>query len=176
MRWSETLAHDTRKFYYMTKVTCEVPKPVRYANMSDQHGITEENIDTMDRNSLHLLLVDDDEVSQYLLQKMISMSSINTTFDTAGNGREAMDFLQQGTNNYTAVILDIEMPVMNGHEVIKELSHHPELLQDTELIVLTSSVYQNELQELARNELVSRALTKPLSVPEVDELLHELAG
>lgn len=82
----------------------------------------------------HLLLVDDNKVNRILLSR--GLESDGHKIEIAENGRQALDKLR--ANPFDLVLLDIEMPEMNGYEVLEVC------LQDTELrdipIIMTSSL------------------------------------
>jgi DNA-binding response OmpR family regulator len=64
-----------------------------------------------------LLLVDDEDLILELLEVFLQELGFNVL--TAGNGREALDRLSE--NHTDLVILDLNMPVMNGNQFIREL-------------------------------------------------------
>jgi class 3 adenylate cyclase len=82
----------------------------------------------------HLLLVDDNKVNRILLSR--GLESDGHKIEIAENGRQALEKLR--ANPFDLVLLDIEMPEMNGYEVLEVC------LQDTELrdipIIMTSSL------------------------------------
>jgi adenylate cyclase len=86
------------------------------------------------RDPGHLLLVDDNKVNRILLSR--GLESDGHKIEIAENGRQALEKLR--ANPYDLVLLDIEMPEMNGYEVLEVC------LQDTELrdipIIMTSSL------------------------------------
>jgi CheY-like chemotaxis protein len=73
---------------------------------------------TTDQKSLPILIVDDDEPTQSLLRAVLRRCGY--TSEVASNGREAMALLQ--ANTYAAVILDMMMPEVGGHEVVAFLA------------------------------------------------------
>ena len=82
----------------------------------------------------HLLVVDDNKVNRILLSR--GLEADGHTVETAENGRQALEKLRTGS--YDLVLLDIEMPEMNGYQVLEVC------LQDAELrdlpIIMTSSL------------------------------------
>jgi len=86
------------------------------------------------RDSGHLLVVDDNKVNRILLARGLEQEGHKV--ETAENGREALDMLHR--DSYDLVLLDIEMPEMNGYQVLEAC------LQDSELrnlpIIMTSSL------------------------------------
>jgi len=81
-----------------------------------------------------LLIVDDNKVNRILLARGLEQDGHKV--ETAENGKEALDMLKHGS--YDLVLLDIEMPEMNGYQVLEAC------LQDNELrnlpIIMTSSL------------------------------------
>ena len=85
-------------------------------------------------DSGHLLVVDDNKVNRILLARGLEQDGHQV--ETAENGKEALEMLRRGS--YDLVLLDIEMPEMDGYQVLEVC------LQDTELrnlpIIMTSSL------------------------------------
>jgi len=82
----------------------------------------------------HLLIVDDNKVNRILLARGVEHHG--HTVETAENGRQALEMLKRGS--YDLMLLDIEMPELNGYEVLEAC------LQDDELrnipVIMTSSL------------------------------------
>ena len=70
---------------------------------------------TMENRKYNILIVDDIFVNRLLLSEIIKKIGYN--FTEAKNGKEAVDFLQ--AQDYDMVLMDIEMPVMNGLETTR---------------------------------------------------------
>jgi len=82
----------------------------------------------------HLLIVDDNKVNRILLSR--GLEQYGHTIETAENGRQGLEMLKRGS--YDLVLLDIEMPEMNGYQVLEAC------LKDDDLsnipIIMTSSL------------------------------------
>jgi adenylate cyclase len=82
----------------------------------------------------HLLVVDDNKVNRILLSR--GLEQYGHTVEVAEDGRQALEMLKHGS--YDLVLLDIEMPEMNGYQVLEAC------LQDSELrnlpVIMTSSL------------------------------------
>ena len=82
----------------------------------------------------HLLIVDDNKVNRILLARGLEQQGHTT--ETAEDGRQGLEMLKRGA--YDLVLLDIEMPEMNGFQVLEAC------LQDVDLrnipIIMTSSL------------------------------------
>lgn len=104
-----------------------------------------------------LLVVDDNRVNRLLLAH--GLEHDGHAVATAEDGRQAMEMLHAGT--YDLVLLDIEMPVMNGFEVLEALLQDP-ILRDMPVIMTSAS---DELDRVVRCIEMGAEdyLTKPLN-------------
>ncbi len=116
-----------------------------------------------------ILLVDDDEASNFLHSIFINKLALDIEVNAAINGQEALDFiLNKGQDNIALpcmVMLDLRMPVMDGWEFLKMYEEQvPKQLKDQLMIVLVTISDNAEDKERASNNryLVDFA-QKPLS-------------
>ena len=89
-----------------------------------------------------LLVVDDDEGNRAMLARRLVRLGYNVT--VAENGRRALEALQ--TERFDLLLLDIQMPELNGYEVLEQLKANP-ALRDIPVIVLSAS---DETERVAR--------------------------
>jgi adenylate cyclase len=82
----------------------------------------------------HLLVVDDNKVNRILLGR--GLEGIGHKVETAENGREALEKLRAGA--FDLVLLDIEMPEMDGYQVLETCLQDPDLRDIP--IIMTSSL------------------------------------
>ena len=68
----------------------------------------------------NILIVDDIWVNRMLLSEIVSQ--LGFSYSEAENGKVAVDKMM--TSKYDAVLMDVEMPVMNGIEATKEIKNH----------------------------------------------------
>ena len=80
-----------------------------------------------------LLVVDDNRVNRLLLGRALEQLGHTVTF--AENGREALEVLRQ--RRVDLVLLDIEMPEMNGYQVLEALAANPRL-RDLPVVMMSS--------------------------------------
>jgi CheY-like chemotaxis protein len=98
------------------------------------------------RDTIPILLVEDDQVDVMTVQRAFKRNNIINPLHIVGNGQEALDFLKhrkdfadQGKNPRPGIILlDLNMPVMNGIECLKIIKADEEL-KKIPVIVLTTS-------------------------------------
>jgi CheY-like chemotaxis protein len=93
----------------------------------------------MDNRELHILLVDDDEVDVLTVKRAFQRNRLTNPIHVAHNGIEALEKLRDGSlGPRRLVLLDINMPKMNGIEFLRVLRADP-ALQTTAVVVLTTS-------------------------------------
>ena len=95
------------------------------------------------REVVNVLVVEDDEIDVESLKRLFNKRDIKNPVYYAKNGVEALEVMR-GENNHAKVprpyivLLDINMPMMNGIEFLKEI-RSDENLKDTVVFVLTTS-------------------------------------
>ena len=119
-------------------------------------------------NGQHILYVDDEEPLVYLLSRTLQRLGYRVTGFT--DPREALEALRADPASFDAVVTDLSMPGLSGHELAQAvLKIRPELP-----VVLTSGYVRNEDRELAISAGVREVVLKPDTVQALGEILHRL--
>ena len=126
-----------------------------------------------------ILLVDDDDTTNFLNQALLKRMAITDTILVAGNGQEALDLLRARcapTASPTCpalILLDMKMPLMNGFEFLQAYAQRP-LTENlgVVIIMLTTSLNPRDVDQL-HDLPVSGYLAKPLTRDKIDQLLLE---
>ncbi len=128
----------------------------------------------MAEKMLNILLVEDDQVDVMNVKRAFEKNRIANPLFVAGNGVEALELLQSGRipGARRIVLLDLNMPRMNGLEFLRELRAHPEL-QSTVVVVLTTSNDERDKIE-AYNLNVAGYLLKPVTFVNFVEVMATL--
>lgn len=132
----------------------------------------------MNKKFNKVLLVDDDDISNYLTEVLIQKLDFSGEIEVYKNGEEALNYIrdciinQNGLQIPELVILDINMPVMDGFEFLEEF----EKLQksnniDIPVVMLTTSNYNNDIQKAQRYK-VAGFVNKPLTEEKFLEILN----
>ena len=123
------------------------------------------------------LLVDDNENTNFLHQMLLEDMGITEEILFAGNGLEAINLIQKRISSKQAcpelILLDINMPVMDGFEFIEEFER--KFLQrfpKTALFVLSSSVSENDKTKALGYQSVKGFLPKPLLSNQLEEIFY----
>jgi CheY-like chemotaxis protein len=128
----------------------------------------------MNERALNIMLVEDDEVDVMNVRRAFDRSHIMNPLFVVGDGVEALDKLRSGElpRARRLVLLDLNMPRMNGIEFLRELRKDPELLA-TPVVVLTTSNDEHDKIE-AYNLNVAGYLLKPVTFDKFCELMVAL--
>ncbi|MDR3695810.1 response regulator [Mucilaginibacter sp.] len=126
--------------------------------------------------SVSVLLVDDDEINNFISIKLIKKALLNTEIMACLNGKFAIDQLVEIQRNDPAklpdyILLDINMPIMNGWEFLdeyKRLNIDPS--GKTKIFIISSSVFSNDINKARSYPLVKDFISKPLNVDKIVEL------
>lgn len=132
------------------------------------------NDKSMDRRELHILLVDDDDIDVMTVQRAFERSRITNPLHVARNGLEGLEKLRDGAiaSHRRLILLDLNMPRMNGIEFLRELRADPQL-RTTSVVVLTTS--DEERDKVEAYELgVAGYLLKPVTFTDFVELMATL--
>jgi CheY-like chemotaxis protein len=116
------------------------------------------------------ILVADDTNMNVLLLKTI-FKRVNVEISTAENGVEALKLLDE--NEYSLVLTDVHMPVMDGIELTKRIrNHHNQKLRNLPVIILTGSISQ-EATERMKDAGVNDCLYKPFKQKDLFEMIRK---
>ncbi len=123
---------------------------------------------------LNILLVEDDEVDVMNVQRAFKRNNIANPLFLAGNGIDALEQLRSGIipRERRIILLDLNMPKMNGIEFLRELRRDPEL-SPTPVIVLTTSNDERDRIE-AYNLNVAGYILKPVTFTNFCEVMAAL--
>jgi CheY-like chemotaxis protein len=128
----------------------------------------------MSNSSLNILLVEDDEVDVMNVRRAFDKNHITNPLFVASNGLEGLEKLRSGEvpQGRRIVLLDLNMPKMNGIEFLRELRSDP-ALAPTPVVVLTTS--NNDRDKIdAFNLNVAGYLLKPVTFAEFSDLMVTL--
>jgi len=115
----------------------------------------------------NILLIEDNEGDILLTLEAFEECKVKTEINIARNGQEALDFLNK-REPYTKakkpdlILLDINIPIFNGHEVLQQIKSNPEL-KKIPVIMLTTSSNQKDIDK-AYEQHSNSYVQKPLNM------------
>ena len=128
--------------------------------------------------SSNILLIDDDKINNFLNEKLLKKVAEFSHIDIFLDGESALHFLQEeakkGNNSPELIIVDINMPVMNGMEFLE--NYHKLEFKNKEkvtLVGLTTSLRPSDIERLQELKC-KHILNKPLTKSSLSSLITEL--
>lgn len=133
----------------------------------------------MEDRIINILLVEDDEVDVMNVKRAFKKSNITNPLYIAGNGLEGLEMLRSKPNQppivdsqRRLVLLDLNMPKMNGLEFLSELRSDPELMSIPVIVLTTSDEDRDKVE--AYNLNVAGYILKPVTFSKFAEVLITL--
>lgn len=117
----------------------------------------------MSERVLNILLVEDDEVDVMNVRRAFERNNVSNPLFVAGNGLEALEILRGSElpKERRLILLDLNMPKMNGIEFLEALRADPELASLPVVVLTTSNDDQDKID--AYNFNVAGYLLKPVT-------------
>ncbi len=122
----------------------------------------------------NILLVDDDPINNLINQRLISKVELGEETREFLSGAEALEFLDSlNAEDKSLILLDINMPIMNGWEF---LNHYQEKYphRNDVIVILSSSIDFLDRIKAQDYAIVSGFLEKPLTIEKLSEQIDSL--
>lgn len=113
---------------------------------------------------MKIALIDDDLTTNFINKNKLKKEVEGCDVFTFGNGKEAIDYLQEG-NEVDVALLDMNMPIMNGLEFLKK---HSELTKDLKIKKIFLFVEQTVVEDFKEKYELFQVLQKPLTKEIID--------
>jgi len=128
---------------------------------------------TMDFSGKRLLLVEDNELNMEIAEELLR--DVGFAVETAENGQIAVEMVQNSAAGYyDAVLMDIQMPVMDGYEATRKIrSLDRKELAEIPIIALTANVFDEDKKKALASGMNAH-IAKPLDVKLMYEVLANI--
>ncbi len=113
-----------------------------------------------------LLLVEDNEINQIVAKEILQVAGY--TIDVAENGQEALQKLKN--NTYHAILMDIQMPVMDGYTATKNIREQAKYA-DLPIIAMSAHAMKGD-KEISLSHGMNDHITKPIDADILYKTLH----
>ena len=132
-----------------------------------------ETVSTKDFSGKRLLLVDDNELNMEIARELLC--EVGFTVETAWDGKAAVEMVRNSTAGYyDAILMDIQMPVMNGYQASREIrSLEIKELAEIPIIALTANTFDEDKKEALANGMNAH-IAKPIDVRVLYEVLENI--
>jgi CheY-like chemotaxis protein len=131
----------------------------------------------MKMESIHILLVEDNEGDIVLTTEALQDGKIKNSLSVVRDGKQAIDYLNK-ENGYEdskdpdLILLDINLPKINGHEVLKRIKNNPDLVH-IPVVMLTTSSDEMDIKKSYENHS-NCYITKPVDINNFLEVISSI--
>lgn len=133
----------------------------------EQHLTLLSQASKMTQQKLHFIVIDDSKLDCFIAEKIIRNTGMSESIRSFTDAREALTFISNAPaaeKPKTVLIVDIQMPIMNGFEFLEAFEKLPEEVQNGYVIyVLSSSINESDLNRVRNYKSVKHFLNKPLT-------------
>ena len=128
----------------------------------------------MDDRVINILLVEDDEVDIMTVKRAFAKNNISNPLFVAHTGVEALELLRKDDipARRRLILLDVNMPKMNGIEFLRELRADPNLQQASVVMMTTSNEERDRIDAFKLN--VAGYLLKPVTFQQFAEVMSTI--
>ncbi|CAN5461862.1 response regulator [soil metagenome] len=121
-----------------------------------------------------VLLIDDNEIDNFINERMITSSHFATTVEVKNSADAALNFLRnlkEGDEIPKIIFLDLNMPIKDGFVFLSEFDVLSDLIRSTcKIVVLSSSISPEDINKASTNPHVFKYVNKPLNEKYLDAI------
>lgn len=121
---------------------------------------------------LRMLVVDDSDINREVAQRIFA--SEGALVALANDGQEAINWLQEHPDDIDIVLMDVQMPVLNGCEATRQIRRMP-AFSELPIVALTAGAFLDQ-QDLASQSGMTSFIAKPFDVDAAIALIVKLTG
>ena len=121
-------------------------------------------------DGLRILVVEDNALNREIIERLLEDRGV--IFESVENGQEAVEqYQKQGNGYYDAILMDIQMPVMNGLEATKKIRSLEQAdATDIPIIAMTANAFQED-RDAARDAGMNAHLSKPVNIDQIQKVI-----
>lgn len=121
------------------------------------------------------LLIEDNLIDQLVIKQLLKKVLFIEEIHITNNGKEGIEWLEANGKLYPSIIiiLDVQMPVMNGFEFLNAYAKlDNDLKNDNQIYVLSSTLDPDEIKKISESIYVTDFLGKPFPIEEFRNKIH----
>jgi CheY-like chemotaxis protein len=161
--WVESKKNEGSEFVFTIRYT-EAADIVKENNI-----IQKDFIGKSDKNTLKILLVEDDRFNKTVISRMLSIK--NYYVELASNGLEALDMIHK--KEFDIILMDIQMPKMDGLEATKEIRQHEKTTgKHIPIIAITAYAFESDKEKFLSSGM-DYYIAKPIDFEQLFKTINK---
>ncbi|MHA4894167.1 ATP-binding protein [Pedobacter sp. PWIIR3] len=144
---------------------------LNYGIIRNQHPVVEAAVSQPEISKVRVLVAEDNEINVMVVKRLLNKWDIEP--DIAVNGQEAVDAVV--AKDYDIVLMDINMPIMDGFEAAKCIRELDDARKSKISIVALTASIGVAIEEHEGYQYLDGCIIKPFKPEELKEKLHEIA-
>ena len=158
-----------------TEFIVRVQFPILARPEEEEEGRQAEAGKSMDWTKIHLLLVEDNEINLEIAEELLG--EMGFQLDSAENGKVAVEKVaSMPPETYQAILMDVQMPVMNGYEATRAIRALPDPVRSSiPIIAMTANAFVEDVKA-ARAAGMNGHVAKPIDIRKLMDTILEVIG
>lgn len=154
--------------------TVDIPLELQYDDKAQEGEKSEKDVQGFDCGGYRILLVEDNEMTADVLTDILEL--MGAEVEWAGNGEQALEVFAGGpAHTFDVVLMDVQMPVMDGYEATRRLRSLSEEGRNVPIVALTGNAFTEDIQA-SRAAGMDHHLTKPVKKKDLEAVLRQVLG
>lgn len=121
-----------------------------------------------------IYIIDDDPIYKLVTKKLIEKSSLFSETKEFSNGSEALNYFENTTDLPDILLLDLEMPEMDGWEFLEEFcSLENKIHKYSSIYIASSSIAVEDKEKSKKYKCVKEFLSKPINIDKLKHIAHK---
>ena len=153
--------------------TFRVELELRYAAQPSRENAPVPQANAEGLEGLRVLAAEDNDINAEILEELLSLEGVSC--ERTVNGQEALErFRQMPPGYYDAILMDIQMPVMNGHQAARAIRalDRPDA-KTIPIVAMTANAFAEDVQK-SMEAGMNAHLAKPINMPSLKGVLQKL--
>lgn len=120
-----------------------------------------------------ICIIDDDPIYQLVTKKIIEKSSYFPIVDSFTNGLEAISHFKNSASLPEVILLDIEMPIMDGWDFLTEITAIREQFNtNTNIYIVSSSIAKEDKEKALTYDVIKGFISKPVTISKIEKIAN----
>ena len=141
-------------------------KDFKIENLNKQ-SVNTNKVQTLSFIGKYILLVEDNKINQDIVRGLLEQSGV--AIDIASNGQEAIEMFQEYKGRYQLILMDIQMPIMDGYEATKQIK---KIDKGIPIVALTANAMKEDVEK-TKAAGMQEHLNKPIEVEKLYTTLQK---